>query len=215
MSVANSYFEEQEEGAEEIVRLPRELRRQQLIFSALRVFSSQGYHVTTMNHIASAAEVTKPVLYQHFKSKRELYLSVLDEQMSDLLATLVEPLYRTHNNRERVEGVIHAFFEYTRTNTQGFRLIFESDIQGDIAVQERLESLYDMLAEHIASILGPNAGITNADAVLLSRSLTGMALSAAQHAMISGNSSGDLAHVERLVFRLAWGGISIIDEDWA
>lgn len=196
------------------IRLPKELRRQQLVFSALRVFSSQGYHVTTMNHIASAADVTKPVLYQHFKSKRDLYLAVLDEQIDDLIKRIVEPLYRTENNRSRVEGALSAFFEFIRTNPQGYRLIFESDIQSDLAVQACLDKLYTSIAGHIAGILGPNAGLPIKEAVLLARTLTGMVISATQHAISQGASTDELAQVEQLVFRLAWGGISIIDEDW-
>ncbi len=196
------------------IRLPKELRRQQLVFSALRVFSSQGYHVTTMNHIASASDVTKPVLYQHFKSKRELYLAVLDEQIENLIIRIVEPLYQTDINRKRVELILAAFFDFTRTNPQGYRLIFESDIQGDLAVQERLDNLYNTIASHIAGILGPNAGLEKEEAILLSRSLTGMVVSAAEHAVQHGANAQELDRVERLIFRIAWGGISIIDEDW-
>ncbi|WP_346844481.1 TetR/AcrR family transcriptional regulator [uncultured Rothia sp.] len=196
------------------IRLPKELRRQQLVFSALRVFSSQGYHITTMNHIASAADVTKPVLYQHFKSKRDLYLAVLDEQINDLTKRIIEPLYQTENNRGRVEGALGAFFEFIRTNPQGYRLIFESDIQSDLAVQERLDNLYNSIAVPVANILGPNAGLPAQEAVLLARTLTGMVISATQHAISQGATTDNLAAVEKLVFRLAWGGISIIDEDW-
>lgn len=196
------------------IRLPKELRRQQLIFSALRVFSSQGYHLTTMNHIASASDVTKPVLYQHFKSKRDLYLAVLNEQIDDLIKRIVDPLYRTENNRSRVEGALDAFFKFIRTNPQGYRLIFESDIQSDLSVQECLDSLYNSIAGHIAGILGPNAGLPTKEAVLLSRTLTGMVISATQHALSQGATTDDLEPVQKLVFRLAWGGISIIDEDW-
>ncbi|GGH59806.1 TetR/AcrR family transcriptional regulator [Rothia aerolata] len=196
------------------IRLPRQLRRQQLVYSALRVFSNQGYHVTTMNHIASAADVTKPVLYQHFKSKRDLYLAVLDEQIDEMVKQVVTPLYATESNRARVEGALGAFFEFCRTCPQSYRLIFESDIQSDIGVQDRLNRLHHKIAEHIAGILGPNAGLGHAEAVLLSRSLTGMVISATEQAIKNGASADELAQVERLVFRLAWGGISIIDEDW-
>lgn len=211
VNLHDEYSPEQETGS---IRLPKELRRQQLVFSALRVFSSQGYHVTTMNHIASAADVTKPVLYQHFKSKRDLYLAVLDEQIDDLTKRIVEPLYRTEVNRDRVEGALGAFFEFTRTNTQGYKMIFESDIQSDLGVQERLDGLYNSIAGHIAGILGPNAGLPTAEAVLLARTLTGMVISATHHSISQGAGAAELAKVEHLVFRLAWGGISIIDEDW-
>lgn len=104
------------------MRLPKELRRQQLILSALRVFSSQGYHITTMNHIASAADVTKPVLYQHFTSKRELYLAVLDEQITGLVQQIAAALHGTEVNRERVENALSAFLSLSATTRKGIAL---------------------------------------------------------------------------------------------
>lgn len=194
-------------------RLPKELRRQHLVLSALRIFSSQGYHTTTMNQVASAADVTKPVLYQHFKSKRELYLAVLDEQIKELTERLVRPLYDTQDNRERTERVIGAFFEFTRTNLQGYRLIFESDIHSDLAVQQRIDDLHLHIANHIAQVLEPNSGLAAQEAVLISRTLTGMALSAVQHALQQGAQDQELARAQNLVFRLAWGGLLCIDDD--
>src|SRR5687768_4632909 len=60
-------------------RLPAARRRQQLLDVALGVFAERGFHPTSMNDLAEAAGVTKPVLYQHFGSKRELYLELLDD----------------------------------------------------------------------------------------------------------------------------------------
>lgn len=205
-----SAVEHQETGPS---RLPKKLRRQQLLISALRVFSSQGYHNTTMNHIASVAEVTKPVLYQHFRSKQELYLAVLDEQIADLTSQLTAPLHTVENNQQKVREVIHAFFEFTRTNPQGYRFIFASDVHNDAHIKERIEQLYTMIASSIADVLAPNAGMSKDDATLISRSLVGMVLSAAQQGLKNSSCDEDLKVAENLVYRLAWGGISIIDED--
>lgn len=196
-------------------RLPKDLRRQQLVSNAVRVFAAQGYHHTTMDHIATASNVTKPVLYQHFTGKRDLYLAVLDEQIENMLTLLVAPLHRTEVNKERVQGVIGAFFDFARTNVAGYRLIFESDIQNDFAVQERIENLHTLIAENIAKILAPNAGMPFDQALMTARMLTGMVLSAT-HMVISSGTSDErqLKVAERTAFRLAWGGISIIDEDW-
>ncbi|MBM7051085.1 TetR/AcrR family transcriptional regulator [Rothia sp. ZJ1223] len=196
------------------VRLPRDTRRRQLIDCSLRVFSAQGYHVTTMEHIAEEAQVSKPVLYQHFNGKQDLYLALLDDQIAQFVAAVSAPLYETEVNRDRVEGVLMAFFKFTRANPQGYRLIFESDVHGDLMVQDKVEGLHRTMAEHIAGILGPNAGLDSQQAVLLSRTLSGMALSATQHALHSGMSPTDLDQVGKLVFKLAWGGVSILDEDW-
>jgi AcrR family transcriptional regulator len=67
------------------VRLPAPERRRQLLDVALEAFSARGFHPTSMHEIAEAAGVTKPVLYQHFSSKRELYLELLDDVAGRLL----------------------------------------------------------------------------------------------------------------------------------
>jgi AcrR family transcriptional regulator len=66
-------------------RLPKAERRAQLLEAALEVFSADGYHAAGMDHIAERAGVTKPVLYQHFPSKLDLYLALLDAAIGDLL----------------------------------------------------------------------------------------------------------------------------------
>ena len=60
-------------------RLPAPRRRRQLLDVALDAFAERGFHRTSMDDVAEAAGVTKPVLYQHFGSKRELYLELLDD----------------------------------------------------------------------------------------------------------------------------------------
>ena len=60
-------------------RLPAVRRRRQLLDVALEVFAGRGYHGTSMEEVAEAAGVTKPVLYQHFDSKRELYRELLTD----------------------------------------------------------------------------------------------------------------------------------------
>jgi AcrR family transcriptional regulator len=59
-------------------RLPRDERRAQLLSAALESFTASGYHAASMDEIAERANVSKPVLYQHFPSKLDLYLAVLD-----------------------------------------------------------------------------------------------------------------------------------------
>ena len=61
------------------VRLTAAARREQILDVAVQAFAHQGFHTTSMNDVAVAAGVTKPVLYQHFASKRDLYMALLDE----------------------------------------------------------------------------------------------------------------------------------------
>ena len=72
-------------------RLTAEQRRQQLVAVALELFARRGYRATTMDDIAEAAGVTKPLLYQHFSSKRALYLELVDSIAQDLLVAMGAP----------------------------------------------------------------------------------------------------------------------------
>ena len=79
-------------------RLPRNERRRQLLDAALEVFVSQGYHAAAMDEIAERAGVSKPVLYQHFPGKLELYLALLDESVDALVDTVRGALLSTADN---------------------------------------------------------------------------------------------------------------------
>ncbi|GAA1759546.1 TetR/AcrR family transcriptional regulator [Kocuria aegyptia] len=194
-------------------RLPREARRRQLLETALTVFSSNGYHGASMDDIADAAQVSKPVLYQHFPGKRELYLALVDHYLQELSSRLVSALQGSDVNRERVESMLDVYFGFVEANPEAHRLIFESDLLTDPEVAERFENFHLAVADSIAGVLGPNAGLSHPHAVLVSRSLTGMAQTAAVH-WIRNPGTGGRAEAQRQIFRLAWGGISVIDEDW-
>ncbi|MCD1145773.1 TetR/AcrR family transcriptional regulator [Kocuria sp. LUK] len=194
-------------------RLPREARRRQLLETALTVFSANGYHGSSMDDIADAAQVSKPVLYQHFPGKRELYLALVDHHLGELSAALVAALRGSEVNRERVESMLDVYFGYVEANPEAHRLIFESDLLADPEVAERFERFHGAVAEAIAAVLGPNAGLSRPHAVLVARSLTGMAQTAAVH-WNRNPDTGGRAEAQRQIFRLAWGGISVIDEDW-
>ena len=66
-------------------RLPRDERRGHLLIVASDVFVDHGYHAAGMDEIADRAGVSKPVLYQHFSSKLELYLAVLQRHVENLV----------------------------------------------------------------------------------------------------------------------------------
>src|SRR5437868_14791177 len=92
-------------------RLPRHERRRQLLDAALEVFVSQGYHAAAMDDIAERAGVSKPVLYQHFPGKLELYLALLDTHSDALVEKIRHAMTATTDNKERVAGANRAYLE--------------------------------------------------------------------------------------------------------
>src|SRR5512146_1045947 len=82
-------------------RLPRHERRRQLLDAALEVFVSQGYHAAAMDDIAERAGVSKPVLYQHFPGKLDLYLALLDSSCDTIIENCRVALEATTDNHLR------------------------------------------------------------------------------------------------------------------
>src|SRR5215475_4328540 len=121
-------------------RLPRSARRKQLLEAAQEVFVAQGYHAAAMDDIAERAGVSKPVLYQHFPGKLDLYLALLDTQADALGQAVLDALAGTTDNQARIHGVLSAYFSFVdRSEHDGaFRLIFESDLVNEPAVRQRV-----------------------------------------------------------------------------
>lgn len=190
-----------------LARLPRDERRAQLLDAALEVFVANGYHGAAMDDIAVAAKVSKPVLYQHFPSKRELYLALLDHHLADLTETLLDALNSTDDNKLRVHATMKAYFTFVSNEDQAHRLVFESDLVNDPDVANRLEKFNSDYANAIANVIAEDTKLAPLEATLLGRGLAGMAQVSARY-WLEANGDLDLEVASELVYRLAWRGIS-------
>jgi AcrR family transcriptional regulator len=188
-------------------RLPRPARRRQLLGAAQEIFVAQGYHAAAMDEIAERAGVSKPVLYQHFPGKLELYLALLDESVDALTATVRQALASTSDNKQRVTATFTAFFDFVGSTGQAFRLVFESDLRNEAAVRERLDRSMRDCAQMISAIIREDAGVEEDQAHLLGMGLVGMAQVSATH-WLSTNRMIPKDAAEQLISRLAWRGIS-------
>ncbi len=188
-------------------RLPRPARRRQLLGAAREVFVAQGYHAAAMDEIAERAGVSKPVLYQHFPGKLELYLALLDESVDALSATVGAALESTTDNKQRVTATFTAFFDFVGGAGQAFRLVFESDLRNEPAVRARLDRSARDCAEMISQIIREDTGLTVDEAHLLGMGLVGMAQVAATY-WLSMDQTIPKDAAEQLIGRLAWRGIS-------
>src|SRR5258705_6146216 len=162
------------------VRLPRSARRKQLLAAAQQVFVAQGYHAAAMDDIAERAGVSKPVLYQHFPGKLELYLALLDTHCDAMVERVRAAMEATTDNKDRVRGAIRAYFDFVDHETEAFRLVFESDLRNDPAVRERVERVERSCIEAITATIMADTGVSRARAELLAAGLTGAAETAAQ-----------------------------------
>jgi AcrR family transcriptional regulator len=160
-----------------------------------------------MDEIADRAGVSKPVLYQHFPGKLELYLALLDESAEELTRVVREALSSTSDNRQRVSATFGAFFDFVSSSGEAFRLVFESDLSNEPAVRERLDTAMRSCAVSVSEFIREDAGLSVDEAHLLGMALVGMAQVSARYWLSSGRAIPQDA-AEQLLARLAWRGIS-------
>jgi len=187
-------------------RMPRRERRAQLLSSALEVFSAQGFHAAAMDDIAERAGVSKPVLYQHFPSKLDLYLALLDTACDAIIDSCREALESTHDNKERVAATMDAFFSYVASDTGAYRLVFESDLTNEPLVRQHVERVTIECSKLIAQVIQDDTGLPDEASRLLASSLVGMAQVSSRY-WSSGGSTIPKSDAAELVSALAWRGI--------
>lgn len=188
-------------------RLPRDERRAQLLSAALEVFTSAGYHSAAMDEIAERAGVSKPVLYQHFPSKLDLYLAVLDTHIDSLVFAIQRAIQSTPDNSERVQATIGAYFDFIEAEGEAFRLLFESDMNVEPAVRERLNRMTYDCAAAVSAVISLDTGLPQEAAMLLGVGLIGSAQITARH-WLERDSKLSRQQAQSLVTNIIWRGIS-------
>ncbi|WP_279526875.1 TetR/AcrR family transcriptional regulator [Modestobacter roseus] len=175
--------------------------------AAQDVFVAQGFHAAAMDDIADRAGVSKPVLYQHFPGKRELYLALLEQQVDVLTDRVREALATTEDNRMRVDGVVGAYFGFIDTEGEAFRLVFESDLRNDPDVRRVVDRSAQLCIDAVAEVIADDTGVDRERALLLASGLIGSAESSARW-WLAGKGSLSREESVSLISRLMWRGIS-------
>jgi AcrR family transcriptional regulator len=189
------------------VRMPRDQRRLQLLDVAGTVFAEKGYHHAAMDDIAESAGVSKPVLYQHFPSKLDLYLALVDRACEEIVDLVKAAIAIPASNSERVRAAMASFFEFVEQSGKSFRFVFESDLTGDAQVQDRIWRVHQDLAETIGAAIAHDTAMTSDRARLLGIALVGQAQVAARYWVSALRDELSAAAASELIATVAWRGI--------
>jgi len=189
------------------VRLSRSDRRAQLLVAAREIFAAQGYHSAAMDDIAERAGVSKPVLYQHFPGKLELYRALLTTSADDLVDRVGAAIGTTSDNRERVAAAVSAYFDFVADDRQAYRLVFESDLRGEPEAAAVVDGALTRCIDMVTAAVTTDAGLDEPRARLLAVGLVGLSQVAAQYWL---DSDGAVPHDEAvaLMTGLAWRGLA-------
>ncbi len=187
-------------------RLGRDERRAQLLSAALEVFTAAGYHAAAMDEIADRASVSKPVLYQHFPSKLDLYLAVLDIHIDSLIFEIQKAVSSTQVNSDRVSATVNAYFDFINREGEAFRLLFESDMSVEPQVRERLARMTYDCAAAFSAVITLDTGLPKEYSMMLAVGIIGNVQSAARH-WLERDGKIDRDDAVQLVSNLIWRGI--------
>ena len=192
------------------MRLPAEQRRRQLLGVATELFADRGFHATSMEDIAEAAGVTKPVLYQHFPSKRALYRELLDDVDRLLTERLVEATASVATGRERVQAGFAAYFHFVTGNRASFRLLFGASVRNDAEFAAVAEATIDRVAELIAELIDIDAASEHRRT--LAHAMVGMA-EATSRRVANDEGEEDPDRLARWLAEMAWFGLRGVRAD--
>jgi len=186
-------------------RLPAAERRRQLLDSAETVFATDGFHGASMNDVAAHAGVTKPVLYQHFDNKHDLYRELLADVGDRMRTAVVKAAVSVAGPRAQVEAGFTAYFSWVADNTAGFAVLFSGETRRDPAFAAEVDRVEADIAQTIASLIIID-GLPPDRRQLLAYGIVGIAETTARHWLAGGGdlSADDLAGQ---VAALAWAGL--------
>jgi len=185
-------------------------RRTQLMVAGLEVFTEKGFHLASMDDIAKRAGVSKPILYQHFSSKEDFYLGVLDERVEVIVQQIADAIEGADGNRNRLEAAIACYFQLVDDADHGFRLIFESDFTMNHEVRARVEDVVAQVSRVVGTEVANQTGKSIGEANILAGGLCGMAQAAAWRWLRLGRPIGMEAAIAQTL-DLAWNGISSVN----
>ena len=205
-----------DERASQGERTPHAERRDQLLLVARKIFAERGFQATTMDDIAKEAGFTKPILYQYFESKTELYREIVNQTAQKLLDSLRDGVSQVDSPRAKIEVAFRVYFEMVVSETDAFRILFihshEGETRGDLRNVEL--GLVSFLEPLIAVRIKPDHRRQ------LAAGVVGIAEGAATAWLIQQEGKGwptsTPGVAERLAARsatLAWGGLRSVELD--
>lgn len=177
----------------------------QLLDAALSVFAADGFQTATMESVATEAGVTKPVLYQHFSSKRDLFLELLRTTGRDLTETVGAATESASSAQEMVVNGFAAYFDFVADHPDEFRLLFGEGVRTDPDFARAVADVENQLADFIAALIDIEE-LTAGERLMFAHGILGLAEATSRHWMANG-AAGDVHALASRVADLAWLGL--------
>ncbi|MFI7530339.1 TetR/AcrR family transcriptional regulator [Nocardia salmonicida] len=186
------------------------LKRSRILAAATAVFAVRGFHAATMDEIAIRAGVSKPLLYDQFWGKLDMYVSVLQDHIDVLTVGLEQALESSRANGHRVRAAVEAYFDFVDHNAEAFRIVFDASVPGEPSIHLRVGRAHDACIGTVAEAIAVDSGLAPHRARILAAGLVGASQSAARHWLTTGRLISKADAVAAVV-TLCWKGLRVVE----
>jgi AcrR family transcriptional regulator len=136
-------------------------RREAILDAARSAFAERGFHETSLDSVAERAGVSKALLYEHFSSKRELYVSMLEMHVHELVERISGAVAGAEPGEPRMRAGLEAFFGFVEERRGAWRIMFRNSDDPDVSI--RLDRLRDEVAAAIVQLMSEEAAAKGLD----------------------------------------------------
>jgi len=164
-----------------------------------------------MDDIAGAAGVTKPVLYQHFASKRAMFVEVLQDVGGQLLASLATATAEVSTGRDRVQAGFAAYFRFVTENEAAFRVLFGAAARNDPEFAAIVDGILEDVAVSISMLIEIEG--TAEHRRVLAHAVIGIAEATSRDALTADGAALEPDRLATWVAELAWFGVRGVRAD--
>ena len=185
-------------------RLPAHERKDQILDVALKVFATKGFHESSMNDIADMAGVTKPVVYQHFESKRALFLALIEDAGTQMINEITKATVQATGGRQQAEQGTIAFFRWAAADQNRFKFLFDSGTRNDAEFASAVRRVVDNSANAIAPLIAVD--LDAAHLRTLAHGVIGATEGVVRH-LLDNNIAFNPEVIGKQVADLVWAGL--------
>jgi len=186
-------------------RLPRAVREQQMLDAAVQMFSANGYHETSMDAIAAAAQISKPMLYLYYGSKEELFGACLNRELGRFIDAVRSDIDLKQSPRELLRSTIGSVLHYIDANRASWIVLYTQATSSQAfahTVREGREKIIDLVARLLEA--GTRNPEPHSDLHMIAVALVGAGEAVAARVSVG---DADVDEAAELLINLFWRGL--------
>ncbi|MCB0930959.1 MAG: TetR/AcrR family transcriptional regulator [Mycobacterium sp.] len=192
-------------GAGGTKRLPRAVREQQMLDAAVKMFSANGYHETSMDAIAAQAQISKPMLYLYYGSKEELFGACLGRELGRFIDSVRSDIDLKLSPRELLRRTIVSVLQYIDANRASWIVLYTQATSSQAfahTVREGREKIIDLVARLLEA--GTRKPEPHSDFHMMAVALVGAGEAVAARVSVG---DADVDEASELLINLFWRGL--------